>query len=54
MYTSSDDADDRYYDNYISRALLYGTGLVNKRDFTIQDAENIGLKPNYTSDGRGC
>ena len=53
MYTSSDDADDGYYDNYISRALLC-TGPVNQRDFTIQDALNIGLKPNHNSDGRGC
>ena len=44
MYTSSDDADDGYYDNYISRGLS-GTGPVNQQDFTIQDAINIGLRP---------
>ena len=54
MYTSSEDANDGYYDNYISRALLDGTGPVDQRDFTIQDALNIGLKPNHNSDGRGC
>ena len=53
MYKSSDD-DDRYYDNYISRALLCGTGHVNQRDFTIQGAVNIRLKPNYKSNGKGC
>ena len=46
MYTSSDDDDDGYYDNYISRGLC-GTGPVNKQDFTIQDALNIGLQPKY-------
>ena len=42
-----------YYDNYISRGLC-GTGPVNQQDFTIQDAANMGLRPNYKSDGRGC
>ena len=51
---SLDDEEDGYDDKYISRALLCGTGPVNQKDFTIQDALNIGLKPNYNSDGRGC
>ena len=50
MYTSSDNNDDRYYDNYISRALC-GTGPVNQQDSTIQDAVNIGLSPKYKSEG---
>jgi len=50
MYTSSDDADDGYYDNYISRGLC-GTGPVNQQDFTIQDAVNRGLSPKYKSKG---
>ena len=54
MYTSSDDNNDGYYDNYISRALLCGTDPVNQKDFTIRDAVNIGLRPDYKSDGRGC
>ena len=54
MHTSYNDEDDGYYDNYISRALLCGTGPVNQQDFTIQDAANIGLRPNYKSNGRGC
>ena len=29
MYTSSDNNDNGYYDNYISRAVLCGTGPVN-------------------------
>ena len=53
-YTSLDDVQDGHNDNYISRALLRGTGPVNQRDFTIHDAMNIGLEPNYNSDGRGC
>ena len=40
MYTSSDDNDDGYFDNYISRGLC-GTGPVNQHNFTIQDALNI-------------
>ena len=54
MYTSSDNDDDGYYDNYISRVLLCGTGLVNQQDFTIQDAVNVGLRPNYKSNRKGC
>ena len=54
MYTSSDNNNDGYYDNYISRALLSDTGPVNQQDFTIQDAANIDLRPNYESDRRGC
>ena len=50
MYTSSDDADDGYYDNYISRGLC-GTGPVTQQDFTIQDAVKNGLRPKYASDG---
>ena len=50
MYTSSDDTDDGYYDNYISRGLC-GTGPVNQQDFTIQDAVNIGLRPKYWLNG---
>ena len=50
MYTSSDDNDDGYYDNYISRGLC-GTGPVNQQDFTIQDAVKNGLWPKYASDG---
>ena len=50
MYTSSDDDDDGYYDNYISRGLC-GTGPVNQQDFTIQDAVNIGLRLKYKSEG---
>ena len=50
MYTSSDDDDDGYYDNHISRGLC-GTGPVNQQDFTIQDAVNIGLSPKYKSEG---
>ena len=49
MYTSSNNADG-FYNNYISRGLC-GTGPVNQQDFTIQDAANIGLRPNYNSDG---
>ena len=44
MYTSSDDNDDGYYDNYISRGLC-GTCTVNQQEFSILDAINIGLKP---------
>ena len=54
IYTSSDDDDDGYYDNYISRALLCSTGPVNQQYFTIQDAANMGLRPDYKSNGRGC
>ena len=54
MYTSSDDDGDGYYDSYISRVELCGTGPANQQDSTIQDAVNIGLQPNYKSDGRGC
>ena len=54
MYTLLDDDNDGYYDNYISRALLCDTGPVNQQDFTIQDAVNMGLRPNYKSDERGC
>ena len=43
MYTSSDD-DDRFYDDYISRGLC-GTGPINKQEFSILDAVNIGLAP---------
>ena len=50
MYTSSDDNDDGYFDNYISRGLC-GTGPVNQQDFTIQDAINIGLNPKCMSKG---
>ena len=50
MYTSSDDNDDGYYNNYISRGLC-GTGPVNQQDFTIQDAINIGLSPKCMSEG---
>ena len=50
MYTSSDDADDGYYDNYISRGRC-GTGPINQQDFTIQDAVNIGLRPKHKSKG---
>eukprot|EP00751_Fragilariopsis_kerguelensis_P030908 CAMPEP_0170925016 /NCGR_PEP_ID=MMETSP0735-20130129/12028_1 /TAXON_ID=186038 /ORGANISM="Fragilariopsis kerguelensis, Strain L26-C5" /LENGTH=565 /DNA_ID=CAMNT_0011325007 /DNA_START=152 /DNA_END=1845 /DNA_ORIENTATION=- len=50
MYTSSDDADDGYYDNYLSRGLC-GTGPVNQQDFTIQDAVKNDLFPKYSSDG---
>ena len=50
MYTSSDDNDDGYFDNYISRGLC-GTGPVNKQDFTIQDALNIGLRPYSCPEG---
>ena len=53
-YTSLNDEQDEHDDNYISRAFLRGTGPVNQRDFTIHDAMNIGLQPNYNSDGRGC
>ena len=52
MYTSSDDNDDGYFDNYISRGLC-GTGPVNQQDFTIQDALNIGLRP-YRCPGGYC
>ena len=44
MYTSSDDSDDGFFDNYISRGLC-GTGPVNQQDFTILDALNIGIRP---------
>ena len=30
------------------------TGPFNQQDLTIQDAVNMGLRPNYKSDGRGC
>ena len=50
MCTSSDNNDDWYYDNYISRGLC-GTGPVNQQDFTIQDAVNIGLRPKHKSKG---
>mmetsp|Transcript_38702 Transcript_38702/g.44222 ORF Transcript_38702/g.44222 Transcript_38702/m.44222 type:complete len:233 (-) Transcript_38702:153-851(-) len=53
-YMSFDAVQDRHDDNYISRALFRGTGPVNQRDFTIQDAVNIGLQPNYNSNGKGC
>ena len=50
MYTSLDDNDDGYFDNYISRGLC-GTGPVNQQDFTIQNVLNIGLQPKYGPDG---
>ena len=43
MYTSSDD-DDGFYDDYISRGLC-GSGPINKQEFSILDAVNIGLAP---------
>ena len=43
MYTSSDD-NDGFYDDYISRGLC-GTGPINKQEFSILDAINIGLQP---------
>ena len=43
MYTSSDN-DDGFYDDYISRGLC-GTGPINKQEFSILDAVNIGLTP---------
>ena len=48
-----DNNNDWYYYNYISRGLC-GTGPVKQQDFTIHDAVNIGLTPNYNYDGRGC
>ena len=53
-YTSLNNNEDGYDNNYISRALLCGTGPVTQQDFTIQDAVNMGLRPNYKFDGRGC
>ena len=50
MYTSSDNDDDGYYNNYISRGLC-GTSPVNQQDFTIQDAINIDLSLKYKSEG---
>ena len=54
MYTSSDNEDDGYYDNYLSRALLCGTGPVYHQHLTIQDAANMCLIPNPKSHERGC
>ena len=54
MYTSSDDNDDGYYDNYISRAELCGTGPVYHQQLTTQDVANMGLLPNHKSHERGC
>ena len=44
MYTSLDDDDDGFYDNYISRGLC-GTGPINNQEFSILDAIQIGLAP---------
>ena len=44
MYTSSDTKDDGFFDDYISRGLC-GTGPINKQEFSILDAVNIGLTP---------
>ena len=43
MYTLLDN-DDGFYDDYISRGLC-GTGPINKQEFSILDAVNIGLTP---------
>ena len=53
-YISLDDKEDRYGNNYISRAFLCGTVPVNQKDFTIRDTVNICLRPDYKSDDRGC
>ena len=44
MYTSLDDNDDGYFDNYISRGLC-GTGPVNPQDFTIQATKIPKINP---------
>ena len=46
MYTSSDDNDGGYYDNYISRGLC-GIGPVNQQNFAMKNAVNIGLSPKH-------
>ena len=44
-YTSLDEKEDEKSNNYISRALLFGTSPVNQKDLTIRDTFNIGLRP---------
>ena len=51
MYTSSDVEDDGFYDYYISRGLC-GIGPINKQEFSILDAINIGLAPKSRGNAR--